>query len=275
MKQIELFIEEIYHDVDGNKQEIEELKIEMKTHLLETVNELKAEGKSDQEAIDLAIERFGTEEDIRNVVGQLFQTQKLFAKHVLYAALFFLLLSLSGVLFLERASENNTHDLSNQGSTILEQLHNEPTLTETTQRELAQLVNESENVSTLRLYNLRNIQLDENGRGSVYEYVQHAAPVFQYEDNVHGPEWLYSVYPVAKHDSQWYVEMDVRFVESPLSSFILASFAIYLTLFTIWATINAYHHQRLHLGWFLAFAVLNVFGYLLYYLTGRRSAKKI
>lgn len=43
----------------------------------------------------------------------------------------------------------------------------------------------------------------------------------------------------------------------PLSFYIGA--AVYATLFTIWATINAYHHRRLNIGWIIMFALFNVF----------------
>ena len=92
MKQIEAFVDSVYQNVGGNKKEIKELKAEMKSHLLEAVDELKAEGKSEQEAIEIAIERFGGEREMRSVVGQLFKAQKTFAKWVLYLAVTFLFL---------------------------------------------------------------------------------------------------------------------------------------------------------------------------------------
>ena len=52
MKQIDEFVNSVYQHVGGNKKEIQELKAEMKSHLLEAVHELKTEGKSEQEAIE-------------------------------------------------------------------------------------------------------------------------------------------------------------------------------------------------------------------------------
>ena len=98
MKQIEAFVDSVYQNVGGNKKEIKELKAEMKSHLLEAVHELKAEGKSEQEAINIAIERFGGEKEMRSVVGQLFKAQKTFAKWVLYVAVTFLFISFDSYL---------------------------------------------------------------------------------------------------------------------------------------------------------------------------------
>lgn len=61
MKRIEAFVDSMYLNVDGDKQEIEELKAEMKNHLFESVQELKEGGKTEQQAITIAIQRFGEE----------------------------------------------------------------------------------------------------------------------------------------------------------------------------------------------------------------------
>ncbi|NER42985.1 hypothetical protein G3M54_21320 [Bacillus megaterium NBRC 15308 = ATCC 14581] len=76
MKRIEAFVDSMYLNVDGDKQEIEELKAEMKNHLFESVQELKEGGKTEQQAITIAIQRFGEEKEMRAVIGQLFEIQK-------------------------------------------------------------------------------------------------------------------------------------------------------------------------------------------------------
>jgi len=37
MKQIEAYVDSVYHNVGGNNTEIQELKAEMKSHLMEAV----------------------------------------------------------------------------------------------------------------------------------------------------------------------------------------------------------------------------------------------
>lgn len=59
MKEIDEYIKHIYKHINVTNQEIANLKEEMKNHLLESVYELQAEGKSPQESIRIAIERFG------------------------------------------------------------------------------------------------------------------------------------------------------------------------------------------------------------------------
>ncbi|WP_160672932.1 permease prefix domain 1-containing protein [Clostridium sp. C8-1-8] len=59
MKEIDNYINSIYKNADDDFEEIEEIKNDMRQHLIETVEELKREGKSEAESIKIAIERFG------------------------------------------------------------------------------------------------------------------------------------------------------------------------------------------------------------------------
>lgn len=45
MKRIEKFVDSMYLNVEGDQQEINELKAEMTNHLLEAVHELKQKAK--------------------------------------------------------------------------------------------------------------------------------------------------------------------------------------------------------------------------------------
>ncbi|MFC0472274.1 permease prefix domain 1-containing protein [Halalkalibacter kiskunsagensis] len=71
MKKIDEYVDYVYNNVEGSKEEIQELKMEMKTHLQELVLELKSEGVEEEKAILMAIERFGDENEIRSIVGLL------------------------------------------------------------------------------------------------------------------------------------------------------------------------------------------------------------
>ena len=55
MKQIEAFVDSVYQNVGGNKKEIQELKAEMKSHLLEAVHELKTEGNQNKKQLKLRL----------------------------------------------------------------------------------------------------------------------------------------------------------------------------------------------------------------------------
>lgn len=59
MKEIDEYLNLVYKHLNTNEQEIANSKAEMKVHLLESVHELEIEGKSTDESVKIAIERFG------------------------------------------------------------------------------------------------------------------------------------------------------------------------------------------------------------------------
>ena len=257
MKQIEAFVDSVYQNVGGNKKEIQELKAEMKSHLLEAVHELKSEGKSEEEAINIAIERFGGEKELRSVVGQLFKAQKTFAKWVLVTALAFLIIcgTLLGSTIIK---ENKMVSVENSTfNEIYQMIENEENLTPSIQKEIKSLMESKDNLISLKIYNLRNAEEE----------------VFEYKRQITDSKWLYSYYDngMGINDDNWEIDMGIQRFNDYIFIGLLLGIAVYWTLFTIWALINAYHHRRLNIGWVLVFALFNVFGYLIYQLVGKRK----
>lgn len=72
MVSINEFVDSLYKGVNGNEKEIKDFKEEMKAHLIETVNELKNEGKTEEESLKIAYERFGDSKAINNGLFKLF-----------------------------------------------------------------------------------------------------------------------------------------------------------------------------------------------------------
>ncbi|MDM5210714.1 permease prefix domain 1-containing protein [Peribacillus sp. NJ4] len=92
MNQIEEYVHSVYRNVDGDKEEIEELKQEMRSHLLEAVYELKENGVSEEEANRIAIENFGDKKHIIKGLSEFFNVQKRFARYILLFSLVSLVL---------------------------------------------------------------------------------------------------------------------------------------------------------------------------------------
>ena len=122
MKRINNFVDSVYTHVNGSKKEIDELKEEMKSHLIESVHELQKEGKNEDEAIDIAIKRFGERNELQEVLSQVFQKQKVFAKWLLALGIIILLLGSSIFGFIWAYSEENTRENSNISSEISEMI---------------------------------------------------------------------------------------------------------------------------------------------------------
>ncbi|MBY0213876.1 permease prefix domain 1-containing protein [Priestia aryabhattai] len=271
MKQIEAFVNSVYQDVGGNKKEIQELKAEMKSHLLEAVHELKLEGKSEQKAIEIAIERFGGEKEMRSIVSQLFKAQKTFAKWVLYLAMGFLVVSLSFFGFLWQNEEKNANELSIVATQIGEKIQDKETITANVKNEIEKIINSSNHISTVSVYNTEDIKSE--GKNFVMYDTDAKEADYTYKRVLSAPKWLgVDFYPYGNGDKQWYVEMDYRSFSTLETMVLFAGIAVYWTLFTIWGIVNAYHHKRLNVGWIIAFSLLNVIGYLVYFLVGKKKA---
>ncbi|WP_260289028.1 permease prefix domain 1-containing protein, partial [Peribacillus aracenensis] len=92
MKQIEEYVNSVYRNVDGDKNEIDELKEEMQSHLLEAAYELKEKGVSEEEASRMAIENFGDKKHMIKGLSEFFSVQKRFARYILLFSLVSLVL---------------------------------------------------------------------------------------------------------------------------------------------------------------------------------------
>lgn len=279
MKEIEAFVDSVYQNVGGNKKEIQELKDEMKGHLLEAVHELKLEGKSEQEAIEISIKRFGGEKEMRSIVGQLFKVQKVFAKRVLHIALTFFVLTtvVCGVLWaldqVDMKENDAVAEIIIGAEKIVGILEGKETVSKDAKEEIDTLVQNKNQIFNLKIYKMSDVE-KVSETGTISYHLDEATPVYRIGKSPSGvKKWMF-IDLGYMNDTEWYVQMEsiTLFAFVPFIS--LIGFAIYATLFTIWATINAYHHKRLNVGWVIAFAFLNVVGYLIYFLVGKKIPSK-
>ena len=270
MKRIEAFVDSMYLNVDGDKQEIDELKAEMKNHLFESVQELKEEGKTEQQAITIAIQRFGEEKEMRAVIGQLFEIQKIFAKRVLYIAIVCLILTISIGSFLWKIDDSTAQGLAETSTLISKELENKDVMTFSMKRKIETLVEDTNYISEVTIYNSKDIRSVSQNSGEYHWKSQ--KPDFQYQRTIWAPKWLgVDSSTSGNGNEQWFVLIESRSFDQLQVIIVFMGGAIYWTLFTIWAIINAYHQKRLHIKWILLFLLLNVLGYLIYYFTGIQS----
>ncbi|EPB9414018.1 permease prefix domain 1-containing protein [Clostridium perfringens] len=81
MREIDNYIDSLYKNIDGISKENKEIKENMRTHLIESVEELKLEGFSEKESIKIALERFG---EINEIRGELKTVVERGVKPLLY-----------------------------------------------------------------------------------------------------------------------------------------------------------------------------------------------
>lgn len=269
MKQIEAFVDSFYQNIGGNKKEIQELKEEMKGHLLEAVHELKSEGKSEQEAINIAIERFGGEKEMRSVVGQLFKVQKTFAKRVLYTAIALLLIStliFSIVMPLEKVKYHQSNQVASQILNSLGDNEGIPTQLET---DIQEIVQSSGIITGISIYDHEKLFSFTN---------EDVEPIYSFREegsfNIWNNMGLLNYIGYGESNNTWHVSIESKSYEGAAIILLLVGIVVYWTLFTIWATINAYHHKRLNAGWIIVFALFNILGYLIYKFVGKMRITK-
>ncbi|MFL0267968.1 permease prefix domain 1-containing protein [Candidatus Clostridium radicumherbarum] len=94
MEKINRYVNSVYKHIGGDKEEIQILKDEMRNHLLQIVEELKYEGKSEEESVSIAIKRFGEETQLENELLGIFKFVNKKAKKALIVAVAFLLITI-------------------------------------------------------------------------------------------------------------------------------------------------------------------------------------
>ncbi|OZM58641.1 hypothetical protein CIB95_03475 [Lottiidibacillus patelloidae] len=108
MKQVNEFVDYIYADV--NEKDATDLKEEMRVHLMESIAELQAEGKSEQEAIHIAFERFGDKKQITRGLFSLFKIHNNLILNIFKASILSLIIGITtllGLIWTENNFENN------------------------------------------------------------------------------------------------------------------------------------------------------------------------
>lgn len=263
MKQIDLFVESIYEQMDGKEKEVQEMKSEMKSHLLEAVHELKLEGKTEQEAIQLAIERFGGEVELRTAVREMFAIQKLFAKKVLYVAVSMFVLCIISAITLS-AEMNRAKENTLPAASILESLGNNGKVPMEVVQEIEQVVNESDRITGIQLYKAKDFLTLEPVMEPGYSYREENP--FSFWNNIGFLSYNSHGYV----NDVWHVETEWKGYGNGALMILLFGIGAYWVLFAIWAIVNAYHQKRLNIGWAILFSLFNVLGYLVYFATRKR-----
>lgn len=263
MKQIDLFVESIYEQMDGKEKEVQDMKTEMKSHLLEAVHELKLEGKSEQEAIQLAIERFGGETELRTAVREMFTIQKLFARKVLYAAVFFFVVCVMSAFTLS-AEMNKAEENSLPAAGILESLGNSEIVPAQVVQDIEEIVDNDKRIIGINLYKADALLKSGVINEPIYSYRE--GNLFSFWNNIGFLEYNSHNYS----NDIWNVQTEWKGYGSGALLILLFSIGAYWVLFAIWAIVNTYHQKRLHFGWVILFSVFNVLGYLLYVVSRRR-----
>ncbi|MFB5281868.1 permease prefix domain 1-containing protein [Peribacillus sp. Hz7] len=234
MKQIDEFVNSIYAHISGN--EAKELKQEMRSHLVEAVEELKVEGKSEKEAISIAISRFGDEKQITRGLLTMFQSQSKFAKWLLRSAIIFLLVGLvvSVSLFMKDNTYKETSDLM---SHLVETFDTKGEFTSEDKQALQDMIERNskwfDNISYFAV--IKNSEADGN---------KISEKLFTQGQEGSGESGLIRQ-GIAGEDT-WYVEWEYKTYDYlKYEPFYYIFFAIFGVLFILWGVVHIYNRTRL------------------------------
>lgn len=273
MKQIETFVDSVYQNAGGNKKEINELKADMRSHLLEAVHELKKEGKSEQEAVQLAIERFGGEQEMRFEISQIYHKQRLFAKGVLFAAITVLIVAILSFQFLYQRDYLSSNDFPHRiNEKIIDSLKDHESITEEVKKEVESIVQSNKRVNKIEIYNTKGLEGNE-----LFNYLENSKPIYSYSEDVNTPRWLWAGYYRGGNGmGDWFVYTSA-FGYYVISILILVlGVALYWALFTIWAIIYAFHTtKKASVLWMLIFLFFNIIGFAVFLLINKKFFKRI
>ncbi|WP_177344676.1 permease prefix domain 1-containing protein [Evansella clarkii] len=265
MKKIDEYVNFIYKHATGDKEEIEELKEEMRNHLMEGVEELKSEGKSEREAVQIAIERFGGEKVKVSVVGKIFNTQKVFSKIVLVVGIAALLLSfvLSEMIALSgNTAKEADAEIHAEVLTILE---DQEIITDDLKKVIDSMLAETQYTTSYKYYYISELDVESFDRDLIFSYTTNNDPDYHYENKELLEKTAFmEIGTTTISEGNSHVVREI-INNSPLSSVVLLfGIVVYWILFTIWGVITLYQRNHLTPIWVLIVVTLNVVGYVLY-----------
>ena len=76
MNNLENYIESLFKNFDSEDENLEDLKLDMKNNLLEAINELKEQGYTEAESIDIVMKRMGEKDALRSEMSKLYSIKK-------------------------------------------------------------------------------------------------------------------------------------------------------------------------------------------------------
>lgn len=250
MKRIDEYVNSVYAHIDGD--EAKELKEEMRVHLLEAVEELKLEGKLEEEAVSIALERFGDERMLRGRVAEYFRVPNIFSVNLLRTAIVFAIAALLiGALF--TFNWLRQHDKEERVMQFaLSVLNADREISEADKQLIVDYAtSEAPQIKTLEIRPIANVNDKE---GFIYHNPQ----------SFHHIMYWNGMAGRAAGKGTW--EVDIRYEHFELAwiNAIVVCLVVYWVLFAIWAMIQAHRHCRLQAFWMVAFSLFNVPAYLVY-----------
>lgn len=271
MNRIEEYINSVYKNVQGNQNEVEDLKQEMRSHLLETVEEFKNEGKTEEESIKIAISRFGECGQVENELAKVFKVQRKFSKTLLIVSIAVLLLS--SICYISYRITDDMFRLRIP-QTLREAVGGKLEAGEKISYEgvMEQLTKYKKQFRYVAIYKGDNYSETPD---NLYPL---DFPVEEVKEESNNYCFL-TTYPTSIDGTAWKVQYGFDyngfpdFIPVNLHEVSKILFLAYWLLFSAWCITNAYYKNNLSLIWIILFFTLNAVGYMIYVLDRMNSSR--
>jgi hypothetical protein len=283
MQQIDDYIDSLFKNMDKSSIEVQDLKNEMRLHLMESVRELMKEEKSEEESIRIAIERFGDRQTLGKPLEKKYRLYNKFINVLMVVASSCALIFI-GILLLYNWQVSyyysNRDALFNKADEVFKPGH-QITIEEEKQLEkLARRFTDSvfnyKYVALIRNDGYVSPQDDSHsGLINVSDHIQYIYPKDTANMMING----YSA--AGDFSKKWtilYEENDLSIENFTLNRVLeymaKVSIPLYLITSLLWFSWRAFIKKRLKPVWIFAFLICNVFGYLVFVIyTGIKCRK--
>lgn len=273
MKKIDLYIDSLYKQMDEGAEEVQALKEEMKNHLLQTVDELKSEGKSEEESIEIAINRFGEGRQIEKELTKIFKIQKKFTKVLFRVAGIFLVMSLTALLLFGTLTINNDRKMTERHNDFTQNIEKKLQANDVIPiEEVNSLFNKyKEQLRYIAVINLNSNERfiaklpSEEIKNIDFVYPSDISPS-EYRNNLHFSR------TIETNNNKWQVIYGMRkdvlsnpYLYLPIMKLVgIVCFVVYWVFFGIWGVINTYHANRFSISWIILFFTFNIVALMLF-----------
>lgn len=271
MQQIDVYIDSLFKNIDKSSIEVQDLKNEMREHLIESVRELMKEEKTEEESIRIAIERFGDHQTLGKPLEKKYRLYNKFINVLMVVATSCALIFL-GILLLYNWQVSyfysNQDALFDKADEVFKPGHQLTMEEEKQLEELARRFTDS-------VFNYKYVALIRNdgytapkddspsGLIDISDHVQYIYPKDTVNMTINGYS---AIGNLAKKWTILYEENDFSIENFTLNRVLeymaKASIPLYLITSLLWFSWRAFVKKRLKLVWIFAFIIFNVFGYL-------------
>lgn len=270
LQKVDKYIDKLAFNLNENKDELNDFKEEMKSNLISSIAELIHQGQSEQDAYQIAIERFGKVEYLEKELNSVYNIKKVFVKWLLILSITVGILSIGALIFAEvvNVGKINGTTMNDIKNVILKNIGTQENfITENMKKELALKVSQSKNISALGI-TIGDNNVDKLRRNYIFVFPTNT--MYDYYGNIATVRGFFNKsfsgsekFKIPNTDKTMCVDINVTQITYALYNVAYSLFLIYWVLFAVWASINIIHSRRNKL-WIILVCLINLLGYALY-----------